>query len=308
MIPAVESGLRSAEASAKSCWSAPCFVHTTTVLWLCFVAYVFSLATLSRSVNAEYGDASPQSWELNGLCTFPQASAKCYNGVNLTAAMIQSNRTHLCGCGQGVFGEGICDIRGYGFSLSYFISSTPATGMMVTSSIAPMLAMWFTQSVASEYFGEICTVRLARLVLLVFQVFYFIFLCVPVCQFPSIHGLASNTFIMSLTVHFALLAAAAACSGKTDRFVTWSIIVATAVEMASMSICTKLSTEYTTNPQPSNYAYAYAYWFGECITLSCSFGLGPVLAEYTLYQQPFSGTKPPTQGEGKAETQPLTAP
>lgn len=258
-------------------------VIVVAVFWLLQTLFLAGLPWLSKYFNAMYGDTSPQGWQKEGLCTLPPSEYKCYKGVNLTAAMLQWNRKSLCGCGEGIFGEGICDIRGLGYSVSYYVSAAPAGGIFTALTTVPLIAMYAGHAIARNIFGETCLVRLARLGLLVIDVGFLAIVSFPVCQFPSIHGAASNAFYIGTTVHFSFLALAACCHGGGERFTSAAIVITAVIGNLALYAGEILSVLYAQDPSKYPAYYADAFWLGEVIFFALSFGTAPLICQLRVW-------------------------
>lgn len=249
-----------------------------TVFWLLQSAFMLGLPWLSNWANAMYGSTKPQGWQKEGLCHLPPSEYKCHDGANLAALLIQAGRTSLCGCGQGVFGEGICDIRGTGFTLSDYIATSPANGLFTAVSTVPLLAMYGGHAAAAQLFGsDTGPVRFARLGLLVIHAGFLGIVSLPVCQTPAFHGAAVMIFYLSLMLHFISLAVAAC---RTSERSTTAVIIIAVTVLANLSFfgAMLLTSLYVMNPIKYS-ALSKMFWLGEAVALMLVFGTAPLVCQ-----------------------------
>lgn len=249
-----------------------------TVFWLLQSAFLLGLPWLANWANTTFGGTDPQGWQKTGLCHLPPSEYKCYDGANLTALLLQAGRTSLCGCGQGIFGEGICDIRGSGFTVSDYIAAAPANGLFTAVSTVPLLAMYGGHAVAAQLFGsDTGPVRFARLGLLVIHVSFLGIVSFPYCQTPTFHNVAAQIFYLSLMLHFISLAVAACRS--SERSTTAVVIIIMAV-LANISLFGSRGLVFLYTMDPIKYsAFVKVFWLGEAVSLVLSFGLAPLVCQ-----------------------------
>lgn len=251
----------------------PLWKQVLIVSWLFSAVYVFSLPLLSVYANARVGDTSPFSFETPGLCSLPPTAVTCSNGVNLTEALNAWGRKNACGCGQGVFGEGVCPLVDQGYSISGFVATGPGTGMMALFTLVPIVSMWaymdfvYHNAVLQPWLAIGCAASLVS-----FQVFYMLFLSASFCVFPSLHEVVVSIFILSLIIHFLLLAGAAAQASAEPWLKN---LIFAAVVLAVTSLVAGLVSQNLYVTKRIN--WPYGFWLGECVGLSMAMGLSPLL-------------------------------
>lgn len=103
--------------------------YLTYIGWLLITIYLWTLPAFasyfSQNDNIE-------------ICTTPASKIECKRGNYSEITGLE----YGCGCGQGIFGQHVCPVDSWGFSISSFIVSGPATALFVTLCILPIRSLW----------------------------------------------------------------------------------------------------------------------------------------------------------------------
>lgn len=250
------------------------------VSWLLMASFLLSLPLLSRHLNAKVGDDSSEAWEIGGLCTLSPSVVHCTNGVNLTEALHAWNRTMACGCGEGVFGEGVCPLGEGAYSISQFIATGPGTGLMATFALIPVASMWAYMAHLNKALPTtIWSVQAAGIFLALFQLNFMLFLVFSTCVFPNAHSFVVLIFNAAAAIHFLLLGHAAGTLNAAENISvshrTDSRIMLCGVVLCILSIVGG-STSRVLYEQ-GTITWPYGFWLGECCGLITGMGLAPIL-------------------------------
>lgn len=269
-----------------------------SILTFCLsTLYIFSLPILSRVFNDSTGFGLWQpGWKK--LCWTPSDYVFCGDRSNYTLLAMQHNRLASdgmyvgCSCGQGVFGDWLCKVqspydvsRGAGptpFSISYYISTPSGTGMMAAVTAWPILSMWLAgiddNGIAMHNINPGIDHSSGGLPVLwwtqvAFQLCYGLFLFCTSCIFEGLHGLFVSAFILSMVVHYSVLACKVGCHTLTGRLITTLCVVG----VVSVLLGAVISHVVMVHIDPALYVGQYAFWLGECVGLTSGFAIGPIL-------------------------------
>ena len=126
--------------------------------------YVFLLPYLANKFDSN---------DNNLLCSSHVYCADGSSYYNKTGNLIG------CGCGQGIFGQNICSITTFGYTISGYIATAPATGAMASLSALPIAAIWLYGTGSSTIYSRIIPKKwfwISTISLTVFQICYILFL------------------------------------------------------------------------------------------------------------------------------------
>jgi len=227
-----------------------------------------------------------------GLCTVPAAEYVCTDGSNFTelAAKYRPEYPFACGCGEGIMGEGLCPRTSYGYTLSDYVSSTPALGAMLGLSTYPLIgARRLTKSIVDDKTNGVSDV-LARVLFMSlnsFQVNYIFWGIASVCIFPAAHAILTVTFLGSYIVFALALLYMFHQKGYghmgADQWVILigAIISFFAISLGSIPRVFLMIDSATNSPifsDLNNGGFgSYVFWLGEAVGLSVFFGLYPLV-------------------------------
>jgi len=192
-----------------------------------------------------------------------------------------------CGCGQGIFGQNVCAVTTYGFTISGFIATAPATGAMAILSVLPCAAIWIFGTGSERFYCIVPNhLRFSSLFFLtIFQCSYIIFLFSTVCIFPDLHDWNVVIFSVSAAFHYLIVAYIYYVYYK-NLFCTEIILVLSTG--ASISFCLFVifghvyRIHHTIINQYDLLVFMkYLPWFFECVGLTLGFAIAPVMLKYS---------------------------
>jgi len=165
-----------------------------------------------------------------------------------------------------------------GYTLSYYIGTAPATGMMAAVSSFPIWAMWRygpvskmqkpTQSLLGVSAQNVYRFQWWSLV--AFQICYYVFLGASGWNFGIVHLLSVGFFITLAAAHYISIAIASMQREKT-RYTKQARIVFGLMVLSILSIVLGfVSYQFPILD-------GYGFFFGEAIGLSCIFAVTPAL-------------------------------
>lgn len=253
----------------------------------CFMCYVFLLPILSYGFNDGLGYSEI-------LCTTPAEYIRCGDGTNYTLLAMKYNRFRDgkywgCGCGEGVFGDWVCRVESrpgdhQGFSISYFISTPSSTGGMACFSFGPLYSMWLhsltipdvLNIVAPPKWGLGQVAPYAKTFYqtqLAFIVCYGLFMFNTTCIFPTAHIFFVASFLAAAIAHYVTLACHIGCNTMAG------IVIITLCATACVALLLGSIVTYVVLNHIDRVSLIgrYAFWFGECVGLSCGFAIAPIL-------------------------------
>lgn len=185
-----------------------------------------------------------------------------------------------CGCGQGVFGQSACPVGAYGYTISSFIATAPATGVTAVVSALPLMAIWYVGTGSSHIHARDEVPSWIRGTIwwsmVGFQVAYGVFLGGTYCIYPNLHEAAVISFVAFGIIHYALIAYVHLVhfSDKTEGSL---IILMSSVTVAGF--CGLAISGYLFNYEDV-YSIKYMPWMFECISYTAGFSLSPIMAWY----------------------------
>lgn len=254
--------------------------------WLLHATYIFGLPNWAEFANNKYSQKRTHDAP-KGLCQLKGTDMACLNGQNLTQLLLDANRSTLCSCGEGFFGEAICPLQAQdGYSISAFISTPFATGSMAVLSALPILGMYRFMQLLQEddrvaAIASPCLLAATYFTFYVFVFFWGLFLVCTTCLLPNTHNAVVLVFIVALVAHFALLAQTIRTRLK-DSFLAFLTLGLLAV--AVLSLLLGMASRFIFERYPT-WWWPWGFWLGECMGLSVGFGLTPVIAIYDGYSR-----------------------
>jgi len=285
------TGLRNdAEVGKKRNWGT-CrrleWILLTVGYWLAFSAYLFLLPWLSDTFNSMFWDRSTWQGPLCQVSVFTPG-LECKNGDDLVELAISRNRTYICGCGQGLFGEALCPVVPGGFSVSFFIGSSTATAIFTFLSFWPMLSLWWYLDWLEQFhnppkdllfraFQALCGV----------QVFYGLLCCTQVCFFPLMQSFCWVAFLLCWFTHIFYIAYMCyQIPGLRKAFHVIATMVCIVVGANAGMIISSDFIKCTV----SMHVCTYGYWFFQSIMLSAISGMSCFLTVMANMEFPVQGT------------------
>jgi len=122
--------------------------------WLLTSTLLLGMPWISQIGNKYVMSQSSHYGDLGSSCTLSiyTPGIKCANGDNIIELALAQNRTWLCACQQGLFGDSICPVQFSGFSVSWFISSGPSNGIVWGLGCVQLLAgFWHAEYMELRY-------------------------------------------------------------------------------------------------------------------------------------------------------------
>lgn len=249
-------------------WRRQEWTGITVTYWLGFTIYIFALPWLSEHYNQMYWWNPPNQGGLGPLChtSIFSPGLECKNGDDLAELALRHNRTWICGCGQGLFGESLCPVVDGGFSVSFFIGSSMGTGLFTFLSFWPMLSLWWYQDwlERSHQNPPETLLRYSWVALCGVQVFYGLCCCTQICFFPSLHAVCWVCCVICWFNHIGLIWTICKSDPKLQkaaRVIATNLLV---VFFANIGMLISVGMDC----DKSKHVCTYGYWFFECIMLS----------------------------------------
>eukprot|EP00930_Biecheleria_cincta_P088579 TRINITY_DN77831_c0_g1_i1.p1 TRINITY_DN77831_c0_g1~~TRINITY_DN77831_c0_g1_i1.p1 ORF type:complete len:400 (+),score=27.04 TRINITY_DN77831_c0_g1_i1:80-1201(+) len=275
------------------------FNWAVLVSWPLFSCFLLLQPLLSNWTNNSwysysaldniYGDNGTlvRSYHPPGLCTTPASELHCSNGQNFTELALKYRGVAVgCGCGQGVFGEGLCPMSYYGFTLSEFVTTGPAIAAMLGLGFFPLLGTWAnTLMVHVKTWPSPAAAFAHFITMVVFQVSYILWSIASACVFPTTHSLLTVTFLGAFLAHWIITASL--CVAKwgfqsVEAKVTFVVsklailsIVLGAIPRVFLALNSVIGSPIF--PNWNRGIGSYAFWFAEAAGLSLTFGAYPLV-------------------------------
>lgn len=238
--------------------------------------YMFLLPWLSDYFNRRWWDDLGELREFGPVCTMSiyTPGLTCHNGEDLQELALQQNRTVLCGCTQGIFGEALCPIHPGGFTLSWFIGTAPAEGMFGVLSFIPTMQMWWYHDWVQVKLSPSDSLTFASYwSLWLFQVCWCIFMTCQSCLWVDIHVMAVEVVIAALVIHWMVMVCIIWRRPRTTRaniiIVFFCSLVFLSVEECYRSQVSDCRIHWW------NCNYGFMFW--ECLILMIGWSLVPSL-------------------------------
>lgn len=187
-----------------------------------------------------------------------------------------------CGCGQGIFGQSVCPVCDYGYTISSYIATAPATGLMACVSAFPSAAIWLFGTGSNKLYYEcrktipIFLILLAKSTIISFQVCFFIFLFATDCIFPHLHDISVSLFCLFGIIHYCLIAYIYQHYYDDKRGSKYIINLCL---ISMFSFCLFILTGHIYDTQQI-YLFKYFPWAFECLGITTSFSIAPIMIWY----------------------------
>ena len=237
----------------------PLWMNVTGTAALCI--YVWLLPFLARWTDKNSD---------RELC---KTMVQCSNGQNfaeLTGSEIG------CGCGEGIFGQSACPVGDYGYTISGYIVTPPATALMAILSALPILSMWQLGSAEPPSGLTIpapsSLLALNFLSMAAFQLFYVLFLICTYCIFNVAHEVVVIAFVVAGVIHYGTIAFLQV-SYYHDRAGAALITLLASIAVAGFLGLAIAGAMF----QDGRYNAAYWPWACECIALTAGFSIAPLV-------------------------------
>lgn len=230
-----------------------------------------------------------------GMCNTAGEEMHCTNGANFTELALKYRGQDVgCGCGEGVYGEGLCPMTMYGYTLSDYVSSPPALGAMLGLGFFPLMGTWMNTAAINKHSKPSpFEAALHFNTMLAFQISYIMWGIASACIFPTAHATLTVVFLGAFLAHWCVSAKLVWKSESKDddleAYIVGYVAVASIVVIALGAIPRVLLTMNgamgTHFPNLNRGIGAYAFWFAEACGLSLTFGAYPLI----LYAYNFRG-------------------
>lgn len=259
--------------------------------WALYAIFLFGLPLWSNYFNdrLEFFNFQPHlSDSTTGhLCTTAPDNMLCTNGKSFLLISEHrraiSGRTNVgCGCGQGVFGEGLCPSDPSGFTISTFISTTPALGAFAFLSMPLLIVQYWAIQFLTAHLHPQHILRIASLVsYIIFLISYCSFWIMSACIFPRAHVLLSQIFVFMGAIHSLLLAYICFVNlhGKLGIRIARVSVVLMVVGIGAfiLAIIIRQVPHFMQKVSQGLMFRDYMFYLGESVGLTCLMGLGPLL-------------------------------
>ena len=185
-----------------------------------------------------------------------------------------------CGCGQGIFGQSICPVSTYGYTISSYIATAPATGAMACVSAFPILAIWLFGTGSNNFYNSYIIPNfitiLAKTTILLFLICFFMFLFATDCIFPNLHDIVVTLFSTFGIMHYSIIAFIYKFyyyDKKGCAYITYLCIISV-VSFSGFIFFGYAYYHYNI------YHFQYLPWFFECLGVTVSFSIAPFMLLY----------------------------
>jgi len=273
------------------------------ITWPIFSLYLFTQPWMSNWTNntwhawsanydvyADNGSLEGSYVRKRGMCSVSASEIHCSDGQNFTELALRARGTPIgCGCGEGVYGEGLCPMTFYGYTLSDYVSTAPALGAMLGLGFFPLLGTWHcTMAINKHCKPTPVWERLHFFSMMFFQVSYILWGIASDCIFPTAHAILTVAFLGGFLAHWVvsviLCIAAEGVKVLEAAIVLWvawasiAVISLGAVPRIFLTINGMGGVPgYGLLPNWNRGIGAYAFWFAEVSGLSLTFGAYPLI-------------------------------
>jgi hypothetical protein len=273
------------------------------VTWPLFSLYLFTQPWMSNWTNntwhawsatydvyADDGSLGGSYIRKRGMCSVSASEMHCADGQNFTELALRARGTAIgCGCGEGVYGEGLCPMTFYGYTLSDYVSTAPALGAMLGLGFFPLLGTWqCTMAINKHCKPSPLWEGLHFYSMMFFQVSYILWGIASDCIFPTAHAILTVAFLGGFLAHWVVSAflciAQEGVKVLEAAVVTW--VAWAAICVISLGAVPRIFLTinglggipgYGFLPNWNRGIGAYAFWFAEVSGLSLTFGAYPLI-------------------------------
>jgi len=252
--------------------------------WILVSAYVFSLPLIARTANLAYYSNPDGFGNVGPLCNLPVSTPglECINGDNLTELAALENRTTICGCQQGLFGETLCPIHPGGFSISHYISASVGTGAMGSISIMPNSMMWWYQEwIEFELQPRRELVSWSFWSLFAFQVMYCMFFACTTCLDYVSHVTTVSGWFFAGCIHWAVIAKIC----QECKFQKGAQIITVFLAVGA-GLLFPVAAANTVPCSVFYFGCTHSFWLMECVLMVVGYGITPILVFVAGLQLP----------------------
>lgn len=276
------------------------FNQAIVVTWPLFSLYLFTQPWMANWTNNSwhqysatydvYGDDGALVGEYvrrRGLCNVPAAEMHCTDGQNFTELALKHRGAAIgCGCGEGIYGEGLCPMTSYGYTLSDYVSTAPSLGAMLGLGFFPLLGTWqCTLAINKHCRPTPVWEKMHFWTMLFFQISYIAWGMASDCVFPLAHAVLTVAFLGGFLAHwvvsaFLCIAAEGVTVLEADIILyvaMTSISVITVGALPRVFLTINGIVGYGLLPNWNRGIGAYAFWFAEVAGLSLTFGAYPLI-------------------------------
>lgn len=270
------------------------------VTWPIFSLYLFTQPWMANWTNNTwhnysstydvYGDSGALEGEYvrtGGLCDTPAREMHCTDGQNFTELALKYRGAAVgCGCGQGVYGEGLCPMTSYGYTVSDYVSTAPSLGAMLGLGFFPLLGTWqCTAAINRHTMPTPMWERAHFLTMLFFQVTYIAWGISSDCVFPVAHSVLTVLFLGGFLAHWVVSAFLCIAAEGVKVIEADVVLYVAAAAISVMTLGAIPRTFLTVNgivgygmlPNWNRGIGAYAFWLAEVAGLSLTFGAYPLI-------------------------------
>jgi hypothetical protein len=222
-----------------------------------------------------------------GLCNVPAHEMHCTDGQNFTELALRYRGVPLgCGCGEGVYGEGLCPMTSYGYTLSDFVSTAPSLGAMLGLGFFPLLGTWnCTMAINKHCKPKWLWDKMHFFTMLFFQISYIAWGMASDCVFPTFHAVLTVAFLGGFLAHwvvsaFLCIAAEGVKVLEADIVLYVAVASITVISLGAIPrvfLTINGAVGYGLLPNWNRGIGAYAFWFAEVSGLSLTFGAYPCI-------------------------------
>lgn len=274
------------------------FNKAVIISWPLFSFFLLSQPWVSNWMNnswhsysAEYdvygSNGTLNAYPRSGMCVTPASEMHCTDGQNFTELALKYRGAAVgCGCGQGVLGEGLCPMTSYGYTLSDFVSTSPAIAAMLGFGFFPIIGTWVNTMMINELAQPRAWIGYAHYAsMLVFQISFIIWSIASDCIFPVTHAVLTVVFLGAFLGHWVITAMICVAKWGFDSleasitfFVAVSaivIITGGAIPRVFLSLNSAIGSPVF--PNWNRGIGSYAFWFAEAAGLSLTFGAYPMV-------------------------------
>jgi hypothetical protein len=240
-------------------------------VWLAFSVYVWMLHTFADLFESN----SDQT-----LCT--ASYIQCTNGddfATLTGSSVG------CGCGQGIFGQSVCPVGKYGYTIAGYAATSPATSwfsILVILLLAMTIQTYYT-NISSDS-SETIEIFLSRVSKVAFSVFLITFAFASPGNFCTFSGLFETSWVMmGITGSiYALLTAIVHVRHWMQKQTTHEVLLSVLHAVAGFAYAGMLLFGFLYDS--GSHGLELLPWVMECAALTSLMAVGPAKVWHMHYE------------------------
>jgi len=248
------------------------------VAWVVSCVIMYGAPVFSDSINSAFMRHNRSYGNLTPLCTVSiyTPGLKCRNGDDLIELALAENRTMICGCQQGLIGEGICNFIPGGFSFSCFLSSAPYNGLVYAlNSISFMGWFWHQEYIDLTYKPNPWLSQICYWSIVISWVGYGVLGCLSGCLFGPVHTFSTmQVLVPAVSVHWTAVGViiAKGKGGRKNALVMFSFVLMIWAGNLLRMISEKLPCS------DSHFLCTYGFFLGEVFSFSVVLGAPPFIS------------------------------